>query len=115
MDLNTILDESLQLSKLESTKLSQKTDPSDSFSCMPGTCGEYSSTNYLLLGLMLAQASGSQHWKQYDQSSFLPAHVRRQMPSTVFPLEGKLRDFTDVHAYMPGMGGLLKSPLVKNG
>merc|ERR1719161_2423194 len=74
-------------------------DSGDSFTCMPGSCGHYSSTNYLLLGMMLAQAHGLAHWKQYDQSSFLPPDVRRKMPSTVFPLQGLLREFTDVHVY----------------
>jgi CubicO group peptidase (beta-lactamase class C family) len=113
-DLHQVLSENLPLANLERTHLHQKTDPSDSFTCFPGKCGEYSSTNYLLLGMILTQARGLQHWSEYDQSAFLPQRVRQKMPSTIFPLRGALRDFTGVHAY-PLSLGLRESPLFQNG
>lgn len=71
----------------------------DSFKCAPGTCGEYSSSNYWLLGLMLSQLAGAKHWTSYDQSAFLPKGVRSKMPQTVFALRGRCSEFTDVHGY----------------
>jgi CubicO group peptidase (beta-lactamase class C family) len=103
-DLKKVLGQDLQTGNREGIQKAGSfpaTRPFDGFVCPPGSCGQYSSTNYLLLGMILAQTHGLAHWKQYDQSSFLPPDVRRKMPSTVFPLQGLLREFTDVHVY-PG-------------
>jgi len=70
------------------------------FSCFPGRCGAYSSTNYVMLGIMSAQLSGGKHWLEFDQSAFLPLKLRQRMPRTVFPLKGLCSEFTDVHGYM---------------
>lgn len=101
LDLHHMMGETMRLAQEERVNLGQLKDPSHTFTCLPGKCGEYSSTNYFLLGLILAQASGVEHWSLYDQSSFLPPKVRQNMPSTVFPIKGRLGSFTDVRAYMP--------------
>jgi len=69
------------------------------FDCDPGTCGEYSSSNYELLGLILAQQAGAQSWDQYQQSEGLPKDVLSAMPSTSFAVHGPCSKYTDVHAY----------------
>jgi len=78
--------------------------PDGGFNCEPGLCGEYSSTNYFILGLMLAQLSGNRQWWNYDQSAFLPMALRQKMPQTVFPVRGQCGEFTDVHGYEKGFG-----------
>eukprot|EP00662_Eupelagonemidae_sp_cell21_P058232 gene58232-biopygen33764 len=40
--------------------------------CQPGTCGEYASTGFELLGLALAHAAGVDEYWQYDQMSVFP-------------------------------------------
>ena len=53
----------------------------------PDTGGAYSSINYEILGLILAQAHGVSSWSEFDQMSVLPdalkatglfRHVRRR-------------------------------------
>jgi len=72
------------------------------FDCSPGTCGHYSSTNYELLGLILAQQAGVSSWDEYKQASGLPADVLADMPTTVFPVHGLCSNFTQVHGYGSG-------------
>lgn len=43
-----------------------------SFACDPGTCGIYSSTNFVLLGLVIAQATGVADWDKLDQRAWVP-------------------------------------------
>jgi len=100
MDLNVVLGRALRLANLERTRLQQNKAEDFCFTCKPGTCGEYSSSNYLLLGMLLAQVNGAHHWLEYDQSSFLPSKVLKKMRFTLFPLQGPCSDFTDVHGYM---------------
>lgn len=105
MDLDQMLDTYLVQSGEEgheNNKLftGQDIDTTSSmFDCFPGRCGAYSSTNYLLLGMLLAQKSGAKHWMDYDQSSFMTDALRRQMPKTLFPVSGECSEFTDVHGY----------------
>jgi len=73
--------------------------PKKDFSCDPGTCGEYSSTNYELLGLLLAQQSGAGSWDTYSQASGLPAATMAAMRHTSFVLHGTCGNFTPVHGY----------------
>merc|ERR1712232_320244 len=54
------------------------------FDCTPGTCGEYSSTNYELLGLILAQQAGATSWDQYTQATDLGA-VLEKCPTRNLP------------------------------
>jgi len=110
LDLNELLGRSLRVANLERTRLQQNKGEAFCFTCKPGTCGEYSSSNYLLLGMLLAQVNGAHHWSEYDQSSFLPAKVLKKMRLTLFPLQGPCSDFTDVHGYIRA-SGLENSPL----
>merc|ERR1712232_1320135 len=68
------------------------------FDCTPGTCGEYSSTNYELLGLILAQQAGATSWDQYTQATDLGT-VLKKMPNTAFAVHGHCSKYTDVHGY----------------
>jgi len=104
MDMNLILGRVMRSSNKERTRMGQNIGEDFCFTCKPGTCGEYSSSNYLLLGMLLAQVNGAHHWLEYDQSSFLPAKVRNKMPHTLFPLQGPCSDFTDVHGYWKASG-----------
>jgi CubicO group peptidase (beta-lactamase class C family) len=65
--------------------------------CDPGTCGAYSSTNYELLGLLLAQQAGKHSWDAYSQDMGLPQFA--EMNSTKFALHGPCRRYSKVHAY----------------
>jgi CubicO group peptidase (beta-lactamase class C family) len=53
----------------------------------------YSSTNFMLLGLLLANRTG---WQSFDQASFLPRELRGALH---FGSSGAPRDFTAVHGY----------------
>lgn len=56
----------------------------------------YSSTNFMILGLILAEYSGQIKWKNFDQSSFLPASLRTKFQ---FAVSGAPKDWTVVHGY----------------
>jgi len=71
--------------------------PSKGFDCKPGTCGVYSSSNYELLGLLLAQQAGKESWDHYSQAEDLP--VFAEMKNTAFGVHGLCSAYTKVHAY----------------
>lgn len=73
--------------------------PGQSFDCEPGTCGEYSSSNYELLGLLLAQQADSQAWDDYMQATGLPGNVLGEMPHTTFARHGSCQKYTEIHGY----------------
>jgi len=56
--------------------------------CDPGLpeCGQYSTTGYMLLGMVLAQHANVQSWEEYDQHQVLPVS---EFNLTKFPLRGK--------------------------
>ena len=54
----------------------------------PGTEGSYSSIGFELAGLVLAAATSSATWKDYDQRSILPAALAATLPDFTFPLGG---------------------------
>jgi len=56
----------------------------------------YSSTNFLLLGLVLAARSGAESWEEFDQGSVLPLQLRHQFQ---FATTGAPGDYTRVHGY----------------
>ena len=62
------------------------------FECDPGECGRYSSTNYVLLGLVLGQHQRASDWDSMSQLRFLPRssslHSR-----LYFPTHGKCSSF----------------------
>jgi len=69
------------------------------FDCDPGTCGVYSSSNYEVLGLILAQNAGVDSWDEYTQAHDLPKDLLASMPRTKFALHGPCKNYTRVHAY----------------
>lgn len=71
--------------------------PNASFTCKPGTCVQYSSSNYELLGLLLAQQAGKSFWDEYIQAEGLPTFP--EMTSTAFAVHGVCSKYTKVHAY----------------
>jgi len=79
--------------------------PGQSFNCEPGSCGEYSSTNYELLGLILAQNAGVSSWDEYEQVRDLPEELMASMPHTSFAVHGPCARYTKVHAYSKQQSG----------
>jgi len=73
----------------------------------PGTRQSYCSTNYILLGLVLANhlgrsESGDWSWKNYDQMSVVPEKLRPFLQSSVFVNTGTCEQHTPVHGFMEG-------------
>lgn len=56
----------------------------------------YSSTNFMLLGMILAEYTGASDWTDFDQAAFLPAHMRKEFQ---FCVTGAPTDYTPVHGY----------------
>lgn len=56
----------------------------------------YSSTNFMILGMILAAKSGEETWTSYSQGSVLPPDLRNQFS---FGVTGSPKDFTPVHGY----------------
>lgn len=72
------------------------------FLCRPGTCGAYSSTGFMLLGLVAAQVTGAESWQQLDQMAAIPTGIRSNYPGTVFPTRGRCSAIPKcVHQYYP--------------
>ena len=67
----------------------------------PGTDQDYSSTNFLLLGVVLAAHAGSAHWYDFDQSSFRPPALAAAgfMGRTRYAARGPPSQYTDVRGY----------------
>jgi len=61
----------------------------------PGTKYAYSSTNFVLLGLLLAELYGAT-WQTYDQGAIIPATSKS---NTVFGVTGPPSAYTEVHGY----------------
>jgi D-alanyl-D-alanine carboxypeptidase len=61
----------------------------------PGTKVSYSSTNFVLLGLLLAQLDNAT-WSTYNQAAIVPPSAR---DDTVFALTGPPSQWTDVRGY----------------
>lgn len=56
----------------------------------------YSSTNFMLLGLILAAKSGAESWEAYNQSSVLPEDLQGDIR---FGVTGSPQDYTSVHGF----------------
>jgi CubicO group peptidase (beta-lactamase class C family) len=71
------------------------------FEFVPGTHASYSSTNYEILGLLLAAHTNGSSWRAYDQHSVIPAALRQRYAdtNTSFALGGACSKYTDVHGY----------------
>jgi CubicO group peptidase (beta-lactamase class C family) len=67
----------------------------------PGDDMSYSSSNFVLLGLLLAQLSGSASWDAFDQATLLDAlpPARRQEYSASFAAHGTPSNYTPVHGF----------------
>jgi CubicO group peptidase (beta-lactamase class C family) len=71
--------------------------------CFPGTCGSYSSTNYVILGLVLAELHNALDWDEYDQRSIFQNQANgKKATSTnemIFPDHGPCRLSHTAHGY----------------
>jgi CubicO group peptidase (beta-lactamase class C family) len=70
------------------------------FVCPPGTCGKYSSTNYVLLGLVLASHQQAVDWDKLDQRAWIINHTAAAgapppFDSMRFPVHGLCNDSRD--------------------
>jgi len=59
----------------------------------------YSSTNFILLGLILAHHAGAPSWDQFDQKTFLPAALKSALPSVTYVRKGAPVDVTPIGGY----------------
>eukprot|EP01062_Namystynia_karyoxenos_P028314 TRINITY_DN21466_c0_g1_i1.p1 TRINITY_DN21466_c0_g1~~TRINITY_DN21466_c0_g1_i1.p1 ORF type:complete len:456 (+),score=145.19 TRINITY_DN21466_c0_g1_i1:70-1368(+) len=60
---------------------------------------QYSSTNFMLLGMILAGHQGWSSWDGLMQADFLPASIRGKYQHLAFGAHGAPGDFTEVHGY----------------
>lgn len=70
----------------------------------PGSSQQYCSTNYILLGLVLAghyhRQDTTWSWQDLDQASVIPDALRKAFNHSQFALSGPCKDFTPVHGFM---------------
>lgn len=70
----------------------------------PGTRQMYCSTNYILLGLVLARHHHTQgmpwSWEAFDQLSVIPHALRAAFDQSEFVMSGPCQQFTQVHGFM---------------
>jgi CubicO group peptidase (beta-lactamase class C family) len=59
----------------------------------------YSSTNFVLLGLILAHLDGQVRWTDFDQSKFLPSSILNELKSVVYYTTGAPINRTSVVGY----------------
>eukprot|EP00039_Didymoeca_costata_P030505 m.29934 g.29934 ORF g.29934 m.29934 type:complete len:438 (-) comp8152_c0_seq2:60-1373(-) len=65
----------------------------------PGTYQDYSSTNFVLLGLVLANLTNATSWDTYSQSSFFPPDLLDSLPSVGFVRAGAPDSVSRMHGY----------------
>jgi len=69
------------------------------FWCVPGGCGEYSSTNFVILGLVLVELANATDWATYNQQSVFGAQAQRYT-DVVFPIHGPCSAYPGIgHGY----------------
>lgn len=77
---------------------------SPKFKFVPGSRQDYCSTNYILLGLVLAnhyhKKGSTWSWRGLDQKSVIPAALRSAFEHSEFVLSGTCRDHTLVHGFL---------------
>mmetsp|Transcript_26182 Transcript_26182/g.78678 ORF Transcript_26182/g.78678 Transcript_26182/m.78678 type:complete len:472 (+) Transcript_26182:176-1591(+) len=66
----------------------------------PGTQQGYCSTNYILLGLALANHLGNGSWQEYDQKSVIPTALQRLFERSLFVNHGTCESRTPVHGFI---------------
>jgi CubicO group peptidase (beta-lactamase class C family) len=59
----------------------------------------YSSTNFMLLGLILAELTGFPSWENYTQLHGMPASFTSAVPDLAFGVAGAPEDYTPVRGY----------------
>ena len=63
------------------------------FICVPGTCEDYSSNGYEILGFVLAAHYGAEDWSSFDWWMMFPDNLRSQhFKSTKFLRDGTCSD-----------------------
>lgn len=65
----------------------------------PGGKTHYSSTNFVLLGLILAQYHNASTWDAYDQSVFVPDSVKPLLKDIVYGVHNAPENYTKVRGY----------------
>eukprot|EP00754_Rhynchopus_humris_P040234 Rhum_TRINITY_DN23289_c0_g1::Rhum_TRINITY_DN23289_c0_g1_i1::g.177627::m.177627/K01286/E3.4.16.4; D-alanyl-D-alanine carboxypeptidase len=65
----------------------------------PGTKQSYSSTNFMLLGLIAASQEGEWTWDKYDQKTPIPEDLKADFAETHFAVHGAPSEYTDVHGF----------------
>jgi D-alanyl-D-alanine carboxypeptidase len=70
--------------------------------CEPGSCVSYSSTNFVLAGLILVNHAGpGETWETYDMRAVFPESEKSKFPVTQFFTTQKISDYLTV----PGQSG----------
>eukprot|EP01062_Namystynia_karyoxenos_P037511 TRINITY_DN272_c0_g1_i1.p1 TRINITY_DN272_c0_g1~~TRINITY_DN272_c0_g1_i1.p1 ORF type:complete len:443 (+),score=146.98 TRINITY_DN272_c0_g1_i1:95-1423(+) len=72
------------------------------FICAPGTCVEYSSTNFVLAGIVLLQHSGSDDWTTLVTKSFYPKQTQRELAGVSFLTDQPLQPMLTTTAFTGG-------------
>lgn len=71
---------------------------------VPGTMQSYCSTNYILLGFVLAnhlhKSGASWSWQGYNQLSVIPDALQKAFQTSKFVTAGTCKDQTPVHGFM---------------
>lgn len=75
------------------------------FVCEPGTCVAYSSTNYVLAGLVLAAHTDTLDWSQMNTWDFYPESLRNDMPSALFYSTEMINDVLTLPGFAAGGWG----------
>jgi CubicO group peptidase (beta-lactamase class C family) len=65
----------------------------------PGTHGQYSSMNYVFIGLVLASVTNASKWTDFDQRSVFSVDLVANYSATHFPVIGPCSQATRVHQY----------------
>jgi hypothetical protein len=68
-----------------------------SFVCEPGSCGYYSSINFILVGFVLAQFQNLSSWENLDQKRFLSPEMQERYKGVVFAKKGPCSQYAAQH------------------
>jgi CubicO group peptidase (beta-lactamase class C family) len=77
--------------------------------CDPGSCVSYSSTNFVLAGLILVNHA-AKTWQTYDMRAVIPSSLKPTMPVTQFFTTQKISEYLTV----PGESGYGKTTAIFN-